>query len=421
MFILFQVPIADSRSFIRRVTHRVQFPSWVLPNAKPNAEKGKEHFVRSFGGAEKRQTQGGVPEDWAGEEYYCGAEGAIRFKQSLGKKLFGSKERKIHLNCAFRRFFCCDTNKIVSRLEVGFTRAMGWDSLLKCPKENSYLTILDISNIHQIIIDILALPVYIPFHQFPYTQELTEKEFCPLQDVGRFFSKEYLHSTTSHQGLKEGQLEEWWVTQGNPMLLMELEEQDGLNDNSSGFKYEIHLPQEAIEVDIGNSEGIKLWYLRETPRLPSGGTMPIDVWIILYPRSKQKSDPKEKKRRDIRLHLSRLSSERESLRVIASQVLMHRIEIQTGTTETDKLQTYLSESSSRLSKNQYYGIYQGLLLNKLQEADDHIAHRGEYTNLKVVLNDLVRMFKSEENIKGTYKKIRPNCLKNISDFTKKFS
>ena len=404
MFILFQVPIVDSRSFTGENSFRVKFPAWTVPAAIPEVEKGKQHFIRSFGGVEKR-SQGGAGE-WAGEEYYCRAEGAIRFKDSLSKKLFGSKEKNIRLDCAFRRFFCCDNHKIVSRLEVGFTRAGRWNSSLKSRITDSSPTILGAADIDQIITDILDLPVCIPISKIPDDQKSKEKEtYTLLKEIGSLFAKKYFNATTSFQGLATEKLEKWWVTPGTLMLLIELGiKEDVLSGSPStvkrdrGFKYEIQLPEKLPKgmekVDIGDIEGIQIYYLKRFK--PS-----MDVWILLYPNGDLST---QKKLREIRLHLSRINAERECLKLIIKQILGGQIKAKNDTTKVEcstvkenPLQENLFESNKRLSKDKSYGIAQRSLLEVLQKWDGDL-HEGEYPDFLLAL-----------------KGIKPNFLKVLSE------
>ena len=379
MFILFQVPIADSRSLIDSDNYRLGSPSWTLPYTRPENDPN-EDFIRSFGGTKKRVQ--GSPNEWAGEIYYCLAERGMRFDPSFPKKIFGPKHKKIRLDCAFRRFYCGDEDRIVSRLELGFTRAEGWNSSLNEPVFIPSPTKLDADDIRKIIEDFLALDVYI--HAFDNNHQKKPKaEKCLLQHSGVILSQEYLHLTTSHQGLKSRiPLEKWWVTSGTPMLLIELQK-DSLGGNSylgndtKRFKYEITASSlEALgakKIDLKNSEDIQAFYFHIIPTN-------INVWIILYDEDVMKYDNRKRRLREIRLHLSRLNAERYCLQAILRQIVRGEIAISRTSTQTQVIQKYISESIKRLSKKEYYGVSQVGILEELQK-NDALIYPSENANL----------------------------------------
>jgi len=387
MFILFQVPIADLRTLIDSDNYRLKLPSWNSPRTKSlktprrtkslktprrtkclNKEQETEDFIRWFG-ATKKRFQGGL-KDWVGEDYYCLAERGIRFEQSFPKKTFGFKEKRIRLDCTFRRFFCPYENRIVSRVELGFSRAEGWNSSSNEPIANSCPTKLNAVDILEIVKDILDINIYI--HAFDDDHKKREEaKKCALQRSGEFLAKEYLHLTTSHQGLLNSEIEmkSWWVTNGTPMLLIELPKDNLGSDSCSskdneGFKYQITQSSlediEATKIEATDIEGIEVWHFR---------AMPINVWMLLYDSSIMNDLSKKAKLREIRLHLSRLHAEWECLKIAFHKIITGEIRTTRGEPMSQVLQDYLTDSYKRLSKPERYGISQGRIIEELIKYD----------------------------------------------------
>src|SRR5262249_16029870 len=131
----------------------------------------------------------------------CRARGALRFDDGLFHQPLVD-EPAVYAHCAFRRFLT--DGRCVSRLEIGIaTRPR--------PLRGS----LDARALEQLILKVFDLRVRVPG---------ASAESNPLSQSSGRVAAHYLASTTRHVDGSPGPTEQWWLSSGVPMLLVEYSE-----------------------------------------------------------------------------------------------------------------------------------------------------------------------------------------------------
>ena len=194
MFTVLQIPFVDARPFLQEETHRLSSPAW--PFARPQVD-----FVRGFG-IVKRRLKGGI-DDWHGEECYCHAGRAVRLSQSL--LTIDTKVSSTKLECVFRRLL--RGSESIARVEFGFRYKTQRNGLRKATEQ------LEESDFLKLLHSVLKLRVRIP--------SLAATEYHDLGEGGNFIAKLYLRSTTRRLDGNMPLLKDWWITQGEPLMVAE--------------------------------------------------------------------------------------------------------------------------------------------------------------------------------------------------------
>lgn len=315
MFLAIQFPFADAREFLDDSGGRLSRPAW------PLVSPGKD-FLRSSGLIRPRR-RGGVS-DWAGEETFSDAKRALRFEDQLGAKWFCLGSSSGNFKCAFRRFH---SQGIVARFEVGlrFSAARAVD--------DSILPLLR---------EVLAMPVVVPGIDTGTQSLLTVQ----LAHAGERLAKHFLVSTTDHKRIPlNGMRQAWWFTCGNPGVLVE-------------YFGDLKLPPHSRHVLEIPDAGISLshsWL--------NVGKQRCSVWFM------HNSDFDRNAARRLRIHLTRLHSERECLK----SILLHikegsKVKLDKDSPCSDKLQHYLKDAVNLLQRPKFMGLQQSAMLDAAQEA-----------------------------------------------------
>lgn len=296
MLLVTQIPVADFRRFLDHDTGKLRRPSWPFP--VPDSE-----FVRSYGPIRIRPS-GGVP-GWGGEGEVCDAHRAIRFDR-LPRFGAPTLNAPLALRIAFRRFFA--DGFALAKFEVGVAaRKHCWFSI---PQES----------VPRLFLHCLRIRCRV------YTG-MEEPVVCELGDISTRLAESYLRSTTSSHDSRVTP-ESWWVSSGSPFILLE-HTPDEL----------ITLPAVARTILDSNSASVNLahYWIKHKGRS-------IRAWIIGRTRQTDRLMA-----RNLRVNLLRLNAEHECLRMVIRNIVRGNIDLKSGSSTSESLQSYLNEATKRIS------------------------------------------------------------------------
>lgn len=308
---MFQVllhPIADLRPLLQAsAAYRLSRPSW------PGPTPGKD-FVRSSGAVRMRR-QGGL-DDWAGEDTFADASLALRLPNMLQSQIFGKGLFQLCLTHVFRRFYSAG---VVSRFEIGFRVKRLSDEPL--PSAIDTVRLLQTS---------MTVPARLR----------REKDMQPLVSLGDGLAELYLNASTNRKsGLA---VEHWWVCAGEPTLLVEY----GMND---GIKLPPH-SRLVSSARVGAEVLHHVWLEIENHR--------CSVWLLR--KDAVDSDPAEL--RKLRIHILRLHTERQCLRIVLQAVREGRIKLDESIDQASLMQDYLESAMPIVTRPVSFGVEQSQLL-----------------------------------------------------------
>jgi len=342
VFIAIQFPIADCRAFVNSDTNRLSLPTWPLP--KPDKE-----FIRGSGIVRQRR-RGGL-ESWPGEEIYCRANRAIRFSPFLSMQRIRPLEKDISFICAFRRFLC--DGETLSRVEIGF--------LIRGHRFPTQFFPVDNQDILGLINGCLSIQVRVLLADGINTT-------CELYKCGEQLAKHYLQATTQRVNSELAETEDWWLSPGNPLMLIEYK------------SHEIsRLPKQAKPIMINTSDTGFFGSLNHYG-IKKGGKR-LGVWFLDI------SDDNPEVIRRIRLHLFRIHAEKECLKQTLRLLILGSLQPRTHTAASDNLQRYLKDSMRLLSREARYHLSQSALLEEMLKVED-IVTPGERATLLAQLSKI---------------------------------
>jgi hypothetical protein len=305
MFVQVIFPIADIRPFVDEATHRANLPTW--PDATPN-----EHFVRSVGGV-KRRKKGGVQE-WSGERLYCLTENAFRFRPSGRETMFRLVSQDTRtFDCVGRRLFC--TGDVATRLEVSFSNGAIDADRCQDPSRSFF----------DLLREVLSISVQARILN-------RTSEIGPLECLGPAFASHYLASTTK----RTKRFHTHWVVSGRPLVVV------------GHAPREMVIPDSAVPIDIPISNGIRLLHARLGP---------TSVWFVEVGSAADAAEL-----RNLRIHLCRIHTERECLRIVLDMIGRRYIEPVPEGEALNRLHDYLNESERGLRRTNRFGLPQTALL-----------------------------------------------------------
>lgn len=330
MFVVLQIPLADSRPFLAQDPSRLRVPTW--PSPDPYSE-----FTRGFGPV-RRRRRGGV-EGWLGEGTYCRADNALRFEPLLGTR-FWSDVGCTEPSCLFRRLL--SDGRAVNRVEVGF--ALRDTATRSEPLEGRRCV--------RIIDKLLDLPVRIPHGRDAARRTI-------LGGSGRYLAQHLLASSTDRQKGDLPESEEWWVSAGPPVIVVE--------HPTRGMS---SLPPNTRIVDDLGTDSIQLAFCS----IEKNGR-PVDLWLLGFNEGFDWDY-----RRRLRIHLLHLHAERQCLLTTIRHIAREHIEVERGAEASDRLQEYLRDAIRLLNRETRHGIRQPEILKTALRAQDSVSE-GERTTL----------------------------------------
>lgn len=306
----------DARSFVPEAG-RIRVPDWQhLP------VHGNE-FVRSFGLIRPRKQGGAAP--WPCEGFYVDCRNAIKFTRKV--PLFLSIRS---VAPKFRRLY---SDGVVTRVEIG----------------------MRLRSRH---------PLYDPRFMSHVADELMSRlqikapgrDATPCYAAGRTFAESYLANTQCTLPIRAPQ--RWWVTEGSPLICVELHDED--------------IPHYAEDV-ARRADHIasiyQYWISVESKR--------VSVWLINLPTL---SDREQVRR--LRIHISRLHAEHESFRALLRHVSAGRIDV-----SAPDVAAYLDDKTRLLLKRNFGGFAQQPLLAQVVDRWSS-AYEGDLTNMQSVCDQI---------------------------------
>lgn len=334
MFLVTQFPFSDIRGFVESATGRLTNPTW------PIAQVDKE-FIRSTGSV-RRRPRGGL-DTWAGEELYGEASSALKFPNGLRQIVLGDNVAPERILRATRRFH---SDGAVARLEVGVKLVpLG----RRRPTNRPILPLIR---------QLLDLSVGVG-------REARNGEVIKLFDAGDALAHHFLKATTSHSWIRDNELQPWWFSAGTPAIIAEHTEPIELPRNA----------KKVLEIDSGSITLSHFW-LEEIRR----GR--FSVWTI----SNERGDPSAL--RKLRVHLSRLHAERESLQCVIRAIKGNLLTTTRASKASDDLQEYLSNTVRVLDRPERFGHDQFRMLYAARSAFAE-AFEGETTTLTQMRGQVV--------------------------------
>lgn len=306
MFLLLLQPVADFRPLLTAASmSRLGRPNW--PGANP-----EQDFVRSLGLVRLRR-RGGV-EDWAGEDKYADASLALRLPDQLRLLPLVGGPLVAHASRVLRRFYSAG---VVCRFETGMRLR-----LLEGPPGDATDTVR-----------LIAACVTIP------ARVRNGAQAAPLVATGKALATHYLAASTNRKVAVVSQ--PWWAAAGSPAIMIEFDGQDGLA-----------LPPHARAVStpgIGSEPLHHAWLQLAGQR--------CSTWLL---RSDTGANLTEL--RKLRIHLLRLHTERECLRLLLQAVSDGHIKLDADLAQSDAVQDYLDRAMPAVTQPVRDGVVQAELV-----------------------------------------------------------
>lgn len=323
MLVEVELPFADLRAFLDADSGRLGKPGWPYPD--PSRE-----FVRSTGEVELRRK--GAIDPWGDERCYCSAVKAIRFPDRLHEISTTESWSRCCFQAAFRRVFF--DGKAVGRFSVGLS------SLTATPVGTA--------------ISALATPVTIG-----------DGDTLPLANAGLALSQHWLANTTAAASLQH--LDNGWVLPGLPLAVVE-------EDGWHGYYGADPADLVGHEVDVFEPYGVSATFRRM-----SIGGRSVELWTLL---SETNVEPDRLRR--IRLHLTRLHTEREALKAVFRAIRVGSISPDRG---SDALQAFLNRALSWQDSKKTSGVPSREILAAAEKAHDLVTE-GERDHLLSSITEL---------------------------------
>jgi hypothetical protein len=238
----------------------------------------------------------------------------------------------------------------VVRAEVGFT--------LRSPKKRSRLW-LSGEGCTQLVFRTLDVPTRVPSPDGSHVSQTLLRSDRPI-------AKYLLHCTTLMKRNRDFELKPWWLSPGQPSLVLEYP--------AGALR---SLPRQAQQVQAVSSRDATLHHMA----LWRHGHL-TTIWLIGVKPSANRDVI-----RRLRIHLTRLHTERECLSVILSNIALGKIPVKRGTDETERLQSYLNKAMKVFFAAQRYGIDQSDILRVAYQYDDLVS-AGERPALEEQLSEI---------------------------------
>ena len=311
MFQLLLHPVVDLRPLLPdAAVLRLARPMWPTPSAHRD-------FLRSSGAVLPR-LQGGV-DDWAGEDNFADASLTLRLPDRLRQRAVGDGAMTSSMSHVFRRFY---SSGVVSRYEIGFRVSRTSTALLDAIDTARWL----------------AATTTVPVRLRRETQSI------PIIKAGPALARHYYAASTDRQAV--GQPQPWWVAAGEPALLVEYGERDAMSV----------LPHARVvsSARVGAEVLHHAWLEISGQRL--------GVWLL------RNDDPacRRDELRRLRIHLLRLHTERECLRLVLDAAT--RLRLANSVPQADALKDYLDASLAVVTRPVSYGVEQSQLLEVARSA-----------------------------------------------------
>jgi hypothetical protein len=306
-------PIADLRQFVAD-TGRLARPVWPTPS-------DHRDFVRFIGSRQERIHEG--LEDWVGEGLHIDARRGIRFGASSDPATSSNLPRPFI--GAYRRLFF--DGIAVAKLELGLTddqktRKVDHPDDLGPPIEPPFSSVppaepgkyRDIYRLDELVNQLLDVSVRV------VDPPANTARLTTLGAAASHFTRLYANATKEHRRMLAGPIPKWWVQAGQPLVIVVADRRDTW----------IQLPAEARTIlpDGHESPHLHQYFLRH-----GGGLRRI--WVISHDAYSDGGNT-----RRLRIHLARLHTEHECLRLILNSLRARQLQVTPKSREAEGLQTY---------------------------------------------------------------------------------
>ncbi len=313
MIIFVQFPVADIRNFTTRDTAKLNRPYWPLPSAG-------EDFVRSFGGAKKR-NKGGLT-NWVGEDRVVLTNRLLNFPKPItcqtNSKINGNKLCTWSFKSASKHFYF--DGLALAKFELTFLSTPG-----KHPNS------VEIDDLLDRIFD-TELKIKLPNVGVSQVQ---------LWRAPKSLAYAYQLASTRTAQLDKVKEDRYLVTPRKPVIFIEFKAGD-----------QIHYPKNSRQLQLESELGVNLanWEQKLHGK-------PFAIWAAQYSHGQIGSS--KSRRRQLRMLLMRLHSEYQVLVHILGKVDSSEINFKAFTNQSDAFQTYLQKASNRITKKPLGNLLQG--------------------------------------------------------------
>lgn len=311
MLCVFQLPIADGRSFTSNGSARLTRPYWQNPEIARS-------FVRCFGPMSRRDRWNHLDEDWIDELFYCEARRAIRFP-GLERNTCGI------YGCAFRRLL--HDGKALTRVEIGFHVALNAS--------------LDADRAVEFIRNILELPTMVAQFPGPFVER-------PLHKQSTSIARLYEQAT---QPVDTPSIPRGLITDTTPLLLIEHEGHELKN-----------LPDIAESLALQYAKESSLSWLTFTY-----GSHLLPIWFL------NKEGLSAEQARQLRLALLRVNAYRQVLNHILRLIGRKVISYEPHTEAGDDLERFLNKSTRYLNAKSWTKAHQRSISTAIATLETQIA------------------------------------------------
>jgi hypothetical protein len=257
------------------------------------------------------------------------------------------RRSSIGFRCLYRRLYA--DGAAVARVEVGLSIRSDY--------------VFENEDLVHLVAGTMQIPVLVDGGRDPVSTRLL--------NAGEPLARRILRCTTSHaSGREPVATQDWWVQAGEPLMLLEYPRGEVAST-----------PSLARAVDVSDQKDFVLSYFVSTFEGRRIGT-----WLLEFPGL----TPRDARRR-LRIHLSRLHSEREALRNILRLVAEKRIDIGGRTQKADRLQEYINDEIRLLQQRRRFGFEQEPILAAAY-ASQNLVDEGTRASLETELERVRRSY-----------------------------
>ncbi|WP_194791905.1 hypothetical protein [Pseudomonas sp. UFMG81] len=316
MFLTLQHPFTDMRRFLGAESARLHRPLWPLAEAQKD-------FVRASGLVRFRR-KGGLDE-WAGEESYSDANRALTFPDHLRHLAIGNDHLGASIGHALRRYY---SDGGLARLEVGL-RFTPYSVTGNSSAFDRF----------RLLRELLELPVSV-------TGKGLRCETLGLVQAGDMLAQHYLFASTRVKASSQA----WWFSAGAPSIVLDYDRliDEHLIPLPPHISQVLELPD--LEVTVSHA-----WL--------QIGKQQCAAWFIA------RGNRHREEVRKLRMHLTRLHTERECLRTVISHAQEGgKLDWVKQTERAETLQHYLNNAIRAIERPMRFGFEQSVLLSAAREA-----------------------------------------------------
>lgn len=302
MHIIFQFPITDLR-LIKDEGLRLGRPFWT----SPDIDKSRP-FIRQFGRLRDRKN-GGVT-GWPAEEHYCDARLSIKYKDIHKSGFVIDEEEKAIIYKAYRRLY--SDGKFMNKIELGFFDDI--EDRIKLRRPGTLIKLIDVLKHYS------NLPIQIDGQNV----ELAASGPRLRDKFTRATTYKSKYTKTINKLVVDGQLNITVVLTSNDNI--ELPADARLINEYQVSQKKIRLYAWKMEVQ---QRSVKVWLIKvfkDTDLLP-------------------KENPVKTVVRNLRINLARIHAERETLRILLSNIMNGSVPLEAGICQRSCIYRYTHQKS----------------------------------------------------------------------------